>query len=172
MDERPLRMDGNLAVALAAWMVLLHRRGVLPDSEALAERVRAVSDADSGAALVEAVGELLDDASPEQVIAFCRAELGEAITGAFGEGEREERVRRIRRYQFAQNTPWIARIYERTQGVVRPFWVIVGRLTDQVLLMDPDPYDGIEEQRVVPVADFMVQWELDACTSIAFERSA
>lgn len=168
MAERPLRADGNLAVALSAWMFLLHGRGMRPASDVLQQAIGAVDGEQTGRALVDAVVRALDGAvAPDEVLGFARTQYPDAVLSDLGDGDREQRTRRIRTFQFRQNMPWLARIYERHNGVVQPTWILVQRVTDQVLAMDPDPWDGIEEARVLPVADFMVLWELDACSSVA-----
>ncbi|TNE89521.1 MAG: hypothetical protein EP330_10955 [Deltaproteobacteria bacterium] len=168
MSARPLREDGNLAVTLSAWMVLLHRRAALPVDEDLAGLVQGVCDEASGTALVDAVRAAVGGSDPGSVLAFAQAQYGEEVHGGMGHADRDKAVRTIRRYQFARNTPWLCRIYERHHDVVQPTWVIVERVTDEVLLLDPEPFDDVEEERTLPLADFLVLWELDGATSVVF----
>ena len=168
MSERPLREDGNLGVCLAAWMVTLAGRGVLPTDPALASKVSAVHDEATGKALAGELRDRLADIDVATVLDFVRKEYGDNVSGDLGAGTREESVRRVRRYQFTGNRPWLCRLYERYAGVVQPTWVLVGRLTDEVLMLDPDPYDGIEEERTMPLTDFMVLWDLDGRGSVAY----
>jgi hypothetical protein len=39
-------------------------------------------------------------------------------------------------------------------------WVLVERVTDEVLCMDPYPWDDLDEEYVQPTLDFLVKWEL------------
>ncbi|MCO4743227.1 MAG: hypothetical protein KC912_00470 [Proteobacteria bacterium] len=168
MGERPLRADGNLGVVLSAWMFMLHGRGRHPASGAIANAITAVEGEETGRALVEAVlAELGPATEPADVYAFAQRQYGADAIGELGDGDREARVRRVRQFQFKHNTPWLARIYERHDEVVQPTWILIERVTDEVLALDPDPWDGIDEERVIPVADFMVLWELDGCPSVA-----
>ena len=85
-----------------------------------------------------------------------------------GEGERATRISRIRKYQFTRRLPWLARIVERRQdGSVTPGWLVIQGCTDQVHALDPNPWDDIDEERNLPLADFQVLWELDACASVS-----
>lgn len=167
MSERPLRQDGNLTVAFAAWMVLMNARGSAPTSDELASVVAAVRDQASADALLHLLGDRIEGTRPEDVQALATALYGDRVRVDLGEGDRGERTRRIRRFQFEHSAPWLARIYERHQDVVQPTWIVVESVTDEVLALDPDPFDGLDEERRIPIADFMVLWELDGCSSIA-----
>jgi hypothetical protein len=45
-------------------------------------------------------------------------------------------------------------------GSVSMHWVLVERVTDEVLCMDPYPWDDLDEEYVQPTLDFLVKWEL------------
>jgi hypothetical protein len=168
--------DGNLRVALATWITLMGAREHTPDDPELAEaisRVLAAEDAETGdaagLALIERVAALVDEAgeAPDAVAGLAGRLFGEAVSTDLGAGSREERLQRIRHYQFERGLPWLARIYERREdGTVAPSWLLVERVTDRVNAMDPNPWDDIDEERTLPVADFQVLWELDGCTSL------
>jgi hypothetical protein len=52
------------------------------------------------------------------------------------------------------------------EGKVHPSWLLVERVTDEVTAMDPNPWNDVDEERHIPVQDFQVLWELDACSSV------
>lgn len=166
--------DGNLTVGFATWVFLLHTVGVEASDAAVAGACQAISDASdeasgdaAGLQLIEAVRGQLQGTEPVQVVQSARALYGDAIGDDLGAGSREERLARIRKYQFGRSLPWLARIWERFEGgEVKPSWVLVERVTDEVTAMDPNPWNDIEEERHLPVDDFQVLWELDACSSV------
>ena len=47
-----------------------------------------------------------------------------------------------------------------------PTWLVVERVTEEVLAMDPNPWNDIDEERHIAVGDFHVLWELDACAAV------
>lgn len=162
------------AYALATWVFVLHVDGVLSSDAELARHCREVLEASeerdgnqAGEALVARVGSMLTGVEPTQVVAFARAAFGDRVITALGEGDREERVHRIRKHQFAHNLPWLARIWERGDGAPVPSWLVVERVTHEVCAMDPNPWNDIDETRRLPVTDFQVLWELDGCTAVA-----
>lgn len=168
--------EANLAYAFSTWVYLLHAAGITPDDSELVTHCRAVDAAQAseegdaaGGALVERVRSFLgSEADPDRVIAVAAQLYGSAVVSDFGAGERSDRNQRIRRYQFDRTLPWLARIYERQiSGAVRPAWVLVERVTDRVSLLDPNPWNDIDEDRKLPVSDFQVLWELDGCRSVA-----
>ena len=69
--------------------------------------------------------------------------------------------------QFGRRLPWLARVYQRSElGAVRAVWLVIESVTDEVIAMDPNPWNDIDEERRLPVDDFHVLWELDACSSV------
>ena len=164
-----------VATTLATWVYQLHASGTDAAHEGIAVACRAVAEATdeavgeaAGMALVAAVSEGLNAEDPAGVAAAAAEIYGERVSGALGEGDREERKARIRRYQFAAGLPWLARIWSRSDaGDVAPLWVIVERLTHEVTAMDPNPWDDVDEERHIPVDDFQVLWELDGCSCVA-----
>ncbi len=171
---------GNLGVTLSTWIFILFSKGQQPDSAAVAAACVAIRDADAdaelddlGQQLVSAVVELLASAAPdfERVLEAMKALFGDGQVGDdLGQpADRDERARGIRRYQFGRNLPWIARIIDRfPDGQVGAHWVMVEELTDTVKVMDPYPWDEVDEQYVMPLGDFMVKWELAGCESVRF----
>ncbi len=173
--------DDNVIYTFATWVYLLHTAGIEPSDGALAERcasLDAVTDAAEGdtvtAAFVERVSEVLDGArGPDEVAVIARALYGDQVGGELGEGSRGDRTHRIRKYQFGRSLPWLARIWERhPDGSVAPSWLLVRQLTDEVEVMDPNPWNDVDEERALPVGDFLVLWELDDCTAIHVRSGA
>jgi hypothetical protein len=171
--------SGNLDVTLATWTFLLFDAGFVPADAGVAAACRALRAAGEGAdldtlgvALVAALRPLLGEGEPgfAAVEACARALFGDeyAIGTDLGTAaDRGERVRAIRRYEFSRKLPWIARIYDRApSGRVGPLWVLVQWVHEQVHIMDPYPWDDVDEQVDVPVVDFMVKWELAGCESV------
>lgn len=169
-----LDLDDNLPLAFATWVFLLHVAGIDPDEGELKEQCDEVSGATeaaagnaAGEALVARVRELIGgDGSPKHVLAVARRLYGDRIKDDLGAGDRDERTARIRKYQFGRSLPWLARIWERRDGAVHPSWLLVEQVTDQVIAMDPNPWNDVDEERHLPVQDFHVLWELDDCANV------
>jgi len=176
MENVHFDKDGNLRVAVSTWIYLLHAVGIQGEDEqlnALCDQVTKAeneSDGDAaGMALVEHVSTLLGDAGDGggKVLGALTGVFGEAVSGDMGTGSRTERLKRIRNYQFSKQLPWLSRIWERrADGSVQPSWLLVERVTDQVSVRDPNPWNDVDEDRQINVGDFQVLWELDDCTSI------
>ncbi len=175
VDGARFESQGNLTLAFATWVCRLHAAGIAASDAEIAAAVDAVAAAPdreqgdaAGARLVEWLERALsEDPSPDGVLALARRLYGEAVAGDLGDGSREVRTARIRRYQFGRTLPWLARIIERhASGVVAPSWLLVERLTDQVRALDPNPWNDLDEERQLPVQDFLVLWELDGCPSV------
>ena len=91
----------------------------------------------------------------------------ERVDSSLGAGSRDLRARNARRYQFSHNLPWIACIIDRfPDGQVGAHWVMVEQVTDVVKIMDPYPWDDVDEEINMPVVDFMVKWELAGANSL------
>ena len=171
------RTDGNCRFALATWMFIASREGANADDAELSAACAAVDKAQdvktgdaAGQALIDRVSALVDEAgtAPADISALLQRLYGEHVRTDLGEGTRDERLRHLRTYQFQRGLPWLARIIERAEdGTVGPSWLLVERVTDQVRIMDPNPWDDIPEERALPTADFQVLWELDGCNSFA-----
>ncbi|MFH1464925.1 MAG: hypothetical protein ABIO70_11125 [Pseudomonadota bacterium] len=168
--------SGNLDVTLATWIFLLFDAGFEPADAGVLAACRALraageaGDMDAlGMALVAASSPLLGEGEPSfaQVEACARALFGDIATDLGAAEDRDERLRAIRRYEFGRKLPWIARIYDRApSGVVGPLWVMVREIHELVHIMDPYPWDDVDEQVDMPVVDFMVKWELAGCESV------
>lgn len=162
-----------LPYTLATWIFTLHVGGahcVEAPIRTACESVRTATDATAGnaaaTALVEAVKARLPDGEPSTVVRFATELFGERVRTTFADPDRDVRLARIRKVQFASQLPWLARIWERNGGKVAPAWVVVERVTDEVLAADPNPWNAVDETRRYPLADFQVLWELDGLTHV------
>ena len=89
------------------------------------------------------------------------------VRADMGEGDRETRSRRIRSYGFERGLPWLAQICRRQpDGTVVGVWMVVERCGSTVTLMDPNPWDDVDETLMLPLADFHVLWELAGTPSV------
>ena len=166
-----------LPTTLATWTHQLHLAGIAPVHEAAAAflvEIDATTSPEQGEAaalgLVELIAASIEGDSPATVIAWAQAWFGDRVRTDLGNAEtRDERVREVRAYQFAHSVPWLARIWERTDGVVAPSWLVIERVTDEVFAMDPNPWNEVDEDRRLPIADFLVLWELDGATSVCVD---
>lgn len=158
---------------VATWVFTLHVAGVHAADEHVRRHCQQVLAATeeqagnaAGEALVARIRELLAGDEPEHVAAVAASLYGDRVRQDLGTGDRVDRIARIRKYQFASQLPWLARIWERLDGEVRPSWLLVERVTDEVTAADPNPWNDIEEERRMAVSDFHVLWELDDCSSL------
>lgn len=163
----------EIPYTFATWVYVVHRAGVPVTDPGLSSAVATLDAADgeagclaAGEALVASVAGWLPDAEPKTVFSAAKLAFGFDIGTDFGDGARGERNQRIRRYQFNRDLPWLARIWERHNDEVQPCWLLVERVTDQVSVMDANPWNDIPEERSLAVGDFHVLWELDACTAV------
>ena len=123
------------------------------------------SDPDAlGQDLVDAIQASLVGESPKDIISWACEQLdAKRIVTEFG-ADRVERTREIRQATFQNGLPWVAQIIDRfPDGRVGAHWVMVERVTDHVRCMDPYPWDDLHEEIEIPLADFMVKWELSGC---------
>ena len=162
--------DEHVPYTFATWVFTLHVAGVRPRDPEVVEICDAVlhakNDRSGGAAgerLVEKVRTLL---AGSDVTAAAAALYGDRVRYDLGVGDRDARTTRIRRYQFASQLPWLARIWERAGESVRPSWLLVERVTDEVTAADPNPWNEVDEVRRFPLQDFQVLWELDGCSNV------
>lgn len=166
--------DESLAITLATFLFLVRRAG-RPLKDAAVESACAAFDAGGapvdvlGKALVDAVRARLSGARVEDVVSALGALLGEehVLTDLGDAPERDARIAAIRRAHFGHPLPWLAVIIDRLpDGEVGRHWVMVEGLDEAARVMDPNPWDEKDEERSVPVNDFMVQWELAGCRSV------
>ncbi len=155
---------GHLPSTLATWVYLLHVGGRPCADDTIRGLCEAIDGAvkddgalnDHGAGLATALEALLSGGLAEALSSL----YGSGVSRGF-HGDREERLRAVRRYQFGLPLPWLASIVERTDSgdlVTHP--VLVESLRDTVTLMDPFPWDSVEEERTLPLWEFVAKWEL------------
>lgn len=155
--------SGSLAFTLATWVYIGHVRGreVLdPQIRAACETVTSSTDTDAAGHALAALLEERTEDDFSAVAALAASLFGPAVESELT-GDRDARVREARRYQFRTQLPWLARIIDRApDGTVRPHWVLIEQVSDVVRVMDPYPWDDVDEEMDVPLTDFMVKWEL------------
>jgi hypothetical protein len=88
------------------------------------------------------------------------------IVKSWDSNERENLIANIRKHSFQSSLPWLAQIAERQGNELITHWVMVEKFTDNVICMDPYPWDDIDEEYELPLTDFMVRWELAGTNSI------
>jgi len=169
--------SSNLDATFTTWIFLLSCAGFEPADERVAGACRALREAGDGADR-EALAQdllgmlrervLLDEPSASAVGALTFGLLGAPVATDLGQADdREERLRALRRYQFARKLPWIARIIDRApDGQVGARWVMVEQVAQTVEIMDPYPWDDVDERFALPITDFMVRWELAGRESV------
>ncbi|MDP2312619.1 MAG: hypothetical protein Q8P41_06915 [Pseudomonadota bacterium] len=166
--------DESLAVTLATFLFLVRRAGLTLHDPAV-EAACAAFDAGGapvetlGSALVRAVTVRLSGVRVEDVVAALAALLGnDHVFTDLGEApDRDARIAAIRRTHFGNPLPWLAVIIDRQpDGEVGRHWVLVEAFDDAARVMDPNPWDEKDENRSLPIGDFMVQWELAGCRSV------
>jgi len=158
------------AYTFATWVFLLHASGVESVETTVRDHCIAIveaTDEETGEAAVMALIDNVSGGLGDGVEALAGALYGDRVSSEMGEGNRAERSRRIRMYEFKNWLPWLAKIYQRSdQGDVSAVWVVVERLSNEVSIMDPNPWNDIDEEYDLPVSDFHVLWELAAKASV------
>ncbi len=169
-------MDATLtAYTVTTFLVMAHRAGFSVDSPAfvgLAERIGGEdSGEDLGKALVAVVQEHLGDGSPDLVIAGLKRLLGEAVVADASYGDnRDARLAGIRRTLFGHSTPWLAWVLERSpEGSLHSTCLLVEDFADKVVVMDPNPFNDIDESRRYSISEFLAIWELAGCRSLSLQ---
>ncbi len=119
-----------------------------------------------GKKLVETVQEsIAADASVEDVMAWF-SERVPAIANGWSTDEEHNVLQSIRQYEFKRNLPWIGRIAERTDNGIEEQWVMIEKVTDSVLCMDPYPWDEVDEEFRLDLPEFLLRWELAGSVAI------
>lgn len=172
MSERNVSVQqktGDLAFTLATWLYLLARAGHLPSAGAVRDALNGLlgldpaADAEAaGAVLVGAVkGSLGDAGEPSEVEALLVGLFGAGHLEAAPGGDRAATLHALRAYHFRSGLPWLARVVSRSEdGSIGLHWLLVEHVADEVIIMDPYPWDDVEEQQSLPSVDFLVRWEL------------
>jgi hypothetical protein len=160
-----------LAVPVATFLLLARRAGRTVSDPTIDAALAAFDAGDAtptelGAALTAAVTTVLGD-KLDDVVPTLTALLGALHTDLGAGADRDARLSAIRRASFGNPLPWLARIVDRTpDGQVLQHWVIVERFDDTAKIMDPNPWDDVEEERELPIVDFLVRWELAGAESV------
>lgn len=160
--------DTNLEVTLATFLYLVRRGGVPVRDEKVEAACAAIDGGGAdvaalGRQLVDAVRPRLGNGGVDEVIEGLRGLLGadRVLTDLGTEPDRDARVAAIRRATFGRHLPWLAVIADRTaDGKLGEHWVMVEDFGDEARVMDPNPWDDRPEERTLPLADFLVRWEL------------
>jgi hypothetical protein len=159
---------GNLSTTLATYVWLLAEAGHAPAAGPVRDALDALRDAEpeaadaAGIALAAVLDGALGGSEEAEAIGAMLAGLyGDDAFASHAEESREARLRAIRAAEFKSSLPWRARVVDRfPNGSVSMHWVLVERVTDEVLCMDPYPWDDLDEEYVQPTLDFLVKWEL------------
>ncbi len=170
MQPQATSQDSPAHLTFATWVVALHAAGVACSDEAIAVSCTELMSGEGDASvLVGAIADRFPEGTePDAVVAVATSLYPGATHTDLGEGDRSERLKHIRSRQFGRPLPWLARIVERNlNGQVGPVWLLVETVTSVVVTMDPNPWNDIDEARQIPLTDFQVLWELDACTSVS-----
>ena len=162
---------GDLPSTLATYVYLLDCSGTRAADDAVGatcDEIRAAIDADSdvealGTRLAEQLEAELEGDDPGKLLARL---YGESALGSDFGSDRVSRLQEVRRRQFDHLTPWLASLVERSaDGVVSAHWILVEKFDDDVTCMDPFPFDRLEEERLMPLWEFVVKWELAGCAA-------
>ena len=105
------------------------------------------------------------DSSVDNVLTWL-TERVPAITNGWEADEAQTTLQKIRQYEFKRGLPWIARLAERTPNGLEETWIMVEKVTDTVLCMDPYPWDDVDEEFAVELPEFLIRWELAGAVAI------
>ncbi len=167
-------MDATMtAYTVTTFLVMAHRAGFAVESPAfvgLAERIGGDGSGEElGQELVAVVKGFLGDGSPDAVIAGLKTLLGAAVVADANFGDhRDARLAGIRRTLFGHSTPWLAWVLERSpEGTLHSTCLLVEDFADKVVVMDPNPFNDIDESRRYSISEFLAIWELAGCRSLS-----
>ncbi len=171
--------DGSTrdAWVLATWTALIHgtgdraaREDVVKACDALVFANFGQPTRDAGARLVEAIGAVIAESGGVESAAV--ALFGDRAVQTFSAATRDERSQRLRAYDFKVGLPWLARLWKRHEdGEVRPGWEVVLSVDTHAHILDPNPYDDLDENLDLPLADFHVLWELSGAAHVHLKRA-
>jgi hypothetical protein len=135
-------------------------------SQAGHNQFQSVDPFELGKALVEVVSESIpSDSSVEAVMAWLEERVP-SITNGWDVDEDQSILQKIRQYEFKRGLPWIGRLAERTENGLEESWIMVEKVTDTVLCMDPYPWDDVDEEFTVDVPEFLLRWSLAGSVAI------
>ena len=119
-----------------------------------------------GKELVDRVAESIPStASVDDVMAWLTERIP-TITNGWNVNEGHTTLQRIRQYEFKRGLPWIGRLAERTENGLEEMWIMVEKVTDTVLCMDPYPWDDVDEEFTVDLPEFLLRWNLAGSVAI------
>lgn len=158
-------------VTLATFLYLAHRAGFSVQDARLNETFRTIDSEGAtealGAQLVEILHAQLPETSPDAVIGLLNGLLGGALRADFAKAEtREQHVAAVRREVFGRSTPWLAwLVASNAEGAFYRQCVLVEGFGEVVQVMDPNPFNDIDEARSYPIDEFMGLWEVAGARS-------
>lgn len=116
--------------------------------------------------LVEVVQDsIAADSSVDDVFAWLQERVP-SITNGWTTEDDKSILQNIRQYEFKRGLPWVGRIAERTNNGIEEMWVMVEKVTDTVLCMDPYPWDDVDEEFYLDIPEFLLRWELAGAVAI------
>lgn len=119
-----------------------------------------------GKELVDVVEQsIASDANVEDVMAWLTERIP-TIANGWAADEEHSTLQKIRQYEFKRGLPWIGRFAERTDNGLEEIWIMVEKVTDTVLCMDPYPWDDVDEEFAVDLPEFLLRWELAGSVAI------
>ena len=119
-----------------------------------------------GKKLVEVVQDsIAADSSVEDVFAWLQERVP-SITNGWTTEDDKSILQNIRQYEFKRGLPWVGRIAERTNNGIEEMWIMVEKVTDTVLCMDPYPWDDVDEEFYLDIPEFLLRWELAGAVAI------
>ena len=119
-----------------------------------------------GKKLVEVVQDsIAADSSVEDVFAWLQERVP-SITNGWTTEDDKSILQNIRQYEFKRGLPWVGRIAERTNNGIEEMWIMVEKVTDTVLCMDPYPWDDVDEEFYLDIPEFLLRWELAGSVAI------
>ncbi len=121
---------------------------------------------DIGKELVSIIEQSLEDASTVSAVLSWLQGIVPEIENGWSHTEDQTVLQSIRKYEFGRGLPWIAQIADRTEDGLEEVWVLVEKVTNTVLCMDPYPWDDVDEEFELELSDFLTRWKLCNCTAI------
>ncbi len=119
-----------------------------------------------GKQLVDQIEEAIDaESSVEDVMAWLQERVPSLVNG-WNTEEGHSVLQSIRHYEFNRGLPWIGRIAERTDNGIVESWIMVEKVTDRVLCMDPYPWDDVDEEFELDLPEFLLRWQLAGSVAI------
>ena len=136
------------------------------NSQQSGNQFQSVDPFELGKELVDVVTQSISsDASVEDVMAWLTERIP-SIANGWAASEEHSTLQKIRQYEFKRGLPWIGRLAERTDNGLEEIWIMVEKVTDTVLCMDPYPWDDVDEEFAVDLPEFLLRWQLAGSVAI------